>query len=276
MDTQNIRLKVLYKDYILNPDATILSLIGYDAKIINKKQNPIIMDNYTIIDVEYSIFELNPLLIYWIEQSKFKQQNGISDNDYIVEIDNYPIMVTLFVPLKNFKNKIPIKINKILPNTFNSNIEYKYYGLLVDNPLNNFYSTMSTTAYNSSSNLSSFDEILKMKSFKNNYDNVKEYGKIIDEELFKVELKIYVYSRVMCNKFEDIKFDTTKSYVIDVRKINFEKLKNGIIIMLNKRNFFDVVYIPQPMFTISQYTLNNLFSFIKIEYENYSNWIVNM
>ena len=263
------RIKIPVELFERKAFGAITDIIGTNCVIKNVERLPIVQDNNYIFDVSFSRLSLNPLKFYVINTSELKLISEYS-TDFYVKIDNISVKINANMQEDDLKKrkKIMVQVNKTLTTDQVNHDYFKYYGILVKNPLHDYISILGM----------SYGYRL----------NTTEPGNLSDSkvEIFRKEEIEIEYSRFLSNTIygkqysviEDVSEQSqikSKSvcYRISALKINQFPI-NGIVFISKKRkNVFDVVIGINNNFSVSRPQWLTILNFLKQEQENYSNFI---
>ena len=263
------RIKIPVELYENKAYGAITDIIGTNCVIKNVERLPIIQDNNYIFDISFSRLSLNPLKFYIINTDELKLISEYS-TDYYIKIDNISVKICANVQEDELKKhkQILVQVNKTLSTDQINHDYFKYYGIIVKNPLHDYISILGMTY-----------------GYRLNTTNLNDY---VDcpVEIFKKEEIDMEYSRFLSNTIygkqyniiEDIKEQNeikSKSigYRISALKITQFPI-NGIVFISKKRkNIYDVVIGINNNFSISEPQWQTIMNFLKQEYENYNNFV---
>lgn len=268
------RLKVLQHDFVINPTKTIQSFIGSDANIVKYNVNNIYIDNYLIVDVDYTKLDFDILKIYYVMFKDCKLLNIKQSNTYICTIDGFNICVIINNKPDDENTWLAINIKPTIP-TQRGETFYKYYGVIINTP----FHSANSQIFNFNHDLS----VLKSTDLtKLNTDIVlfnenviqKSYDELNNMFTYKSTLQALTSQELIRINTLDEGVDKNKLYIIDIRDIKEPEHYKGFLACSQYRERpWDVLYINIPNYTITKTKLNYLKWFMLNDYNNYIEWL---
>jgi hypothetical protein len=276
-------LKIPNSIYSANPEKAIVSILGNDIKIISHEPVNIITNNdEQFINVKYSCIDINPFVIYKIDDIK---RCNTHSSFHVCKINN------TFVLLTSKPDKLPcyIRINIIKTKKFqlsnDTDIYISYHGTIIKN---------KTGIFNNFTNLFEIPK-LTIHGF-NLYGSIKDvnvpfnekFKEIVKNNPFDIQTEKTIFKNfdmfdisginkyISLNSFKNIDIKNIPNDVI----INCESLtpvdiikqfadKHGIIYLSNKRNSPFVFYlVPDEFYTITKEFLKHLIYILVKDAEN--------
>lgn len=270
-NVQTKRLKILQNDFYNNPIKTIQSFIGSSANIIKYNVNNIYIDGYLIVDVSYTVLDIDIMKIYWVQFKDCKLLNIKKSNAYICQIDNFNVCVIINDKPDDENKWLAMNIKPTIP-TQRGDVLYKYYGVIVDTP----YHQANTQLFNHShkfEDLNIEDYNICDVLFPNNIIQ-KSYNDINNIFVYKSTLQSLTSQEVIRINSLDEGTDKNKLYVLDIRTVTKPEHYKGFLACSQYREYpWDVLYINIPNYTLTTEKINYLKWFMLNDYNNYIEWL---
>ena len=277
---QKQRLKIPVDIYERKAYGAITDIIGTNCIIKNVERLPIIIDNNYIFDVSYTQLSINPLKFYIINTSELRLISDYS-TDYYAKIENVPVKINANLQEQDLKkkSKIMIQVNKTITSEHLNHEYFKYYGVIVKNPLHDYISILDKTyGYKFNTHgIEEMDTYYNREKPKYNDSPVK----IFKEEEINMEYQRFLSTSIYGKQYsiiQDIQEQSeikSKSiaYSISALKINTFPI-NGIVFISKKRKtIYEVIIGINNNFSVSFEQWNTILNFLKQEEDNYREFL---
>lgn len=267
MQEEHRRILVPSHEYSLHPVNTVKSLIGLDVEIKSVKQHEIYReDGLVVVDVTYVSLDLNPIMIHFIKKDELKPISPDS-SEHGVKINGLNVLVDMSsIEKDRFKDYYPIQIMR--KDAVYDRKHFQYFGRVPTKVLGSLCTPLIAK------NLCQFPEQVKLypEGFSPKPDITE--SKMITSykyELKKFHLLSGISNVSMVKSFSECK-SALNGYLIKWEELKKQKLMQGVIIIQPNRIYDIVLFIPSPMFMITETDIENIDRFIEFSKINWLNY----
>ena len=265
---QHRRLKIRVSVYEDKHYGAITDLLGTNIVIKAVNRLPIVQDGNYIFDVDYMSLSLNPLQYYIINTADLKPISEYSTN-YYIRINNIPVKINVNIQEDVLKqrSKIMVQINKILTTDHINHDYFKYYGIIVKNPLHDYISVLGQKyGYKLNCEVKEWkDEEVKIFS---NADIELSHKMMLSNSMYGKQYSVF---KEVQNQSEIV----SKSIAYKISAFNLVDFPiYGVVFVVEKRkHIYDVVVGINNNFSFTYEQWLTLMNFLDYERYNYNQYL---
>ena len=265
---QKQRIKVMCQTFENKGYGALTDILGTNIIIKEVERLPIVIDNYYVFDVSFVSLSLSPIKFYVVETKDLKNISEYS-TDYYIKIKNVPVKINVNLQSQELKKKekIMVQINKTLCSEHVNHEYFKYYGIIVKNPLHEYVSVLyETYGYKLNCEEKEWKDE-KVKIFKDD-EIEQEYSKFLASSMYGKQ-----YSIIQDVKSQNEIVSKSVAYRISATSLTQFPIYGIIFISKKRKNIYDVIVGINNNFSFSYEDYLTMMNFLDCERENYNTFI---